>query len=236
MKSGLSSLHYYWSMGDRIVGEFFDSMALNELFAYKFRELDGCTYDVYENRYMLPFGFTYDGYLTMDTWEELNEQEREYALLQGVLLEEEPKGYQEVTPQETVIEAAWEITAMTDVEADGLRFQAKKDGACMILKPSQSLSDCELSVTIKGLELLSNAQEISEKINWCVSYADGQKTELVSTNLMFLGLPLETGTHTIRLCYHTPGLFTGKLITLAGSAAFCLILYRYRRKIRRNRS
>ena len=46
---------------------------------------------------------------------------------------------------------------------------------------------------------------------------------------MFMGLPLEAGTHEIELVYETPGLKIGAGITEMGIAA-CLMLYVVRRK------
>ena len=46
---------------------------------------------------------------------------------------------------------------------------------------------------------------------------------------MFMGLPLEAGTHEIELVYKTPGSQLGTGITEVGIAA-CLMLYVVRRK------
>lgn len=50
-----------------------------------------CT--VFKNEYALPLGYTYDSYYTRTDYEQMNEMERQNALLQGILLEKEQKGY-----------------------------------------------------------------------------------------------------------------------------------------------
>lgn len=50
-------------------------------------------------------------------------------------------------------------------------------------------------------------------------YVDGKKTSVEKFKDTFLGIHLEEGTHTIKLCYKTPGLFVGAAIS-----AFCIAL------------
>lgn len=52
---------------------------------------------------------------------------------------------------------------------------------------------------------------------WTV-YDNGKKAELQKANLMYLGMPIEAGSHEIRLVYRTPGGTAGILVSLAGVA------------------
>lgn len=58
---------------------------------------------------------------------------------------------------------------------------------------------------------------------------DGKPARIYQANSMFMGLPLEAGTHEIELRYKTPGSKIGTGITEIGIAA-CLMLYVVRRK------
>ena len=58
---------------------------------------------------------------------------------------------------------------------------------------------------------------------------DGKNVKLYQANSMFMGLPLEAGTHEIELRYKTPGSTIGTGITEIGIAA-CLMLFVVRRK------
>ena len=61
------------------------------------------------------------------------------------------------------------------------------------------------------------------------AYVDGNKTKIYQANSMYIGLPLEAGTHEIELVYKTPGLQAGTGITEIG-LALCIMLFVARRK------
>lgn len=48
------------------------------------------------------------------------------------------------------------------------------------------------------------------------AYDNGKKAELQKANLMYLGMPIEAGSHEIRLVYRTPGGTAGIFVSLAG--------------------
>jgi uncharacterized membrane protein YfhO len=55
------------------------------------------------------------------------------------------------------------------------------------------------------------------------AYVDGQETELLRANYMYMALPIEAGEHTIELKFEIPGVFTALWI-MAGSAGMFVIL------------
>lgn len=55
-------------------------------------------------------------------------------------------------------------------------------------------------------------------------YVDGKETELLQTNVMYMGVPLTAGEHQIELRYTTPYLKAGLLLSGAGFAAFIVLL------------
>ena len=56
------------------------------------------------------------------------------------------------------------------------------------------------------------------------AYVDGKETELVQANSMYMGVELKKGKHSIVLTYCTPYLVPGIILTVAGLAAFLLIV------------
>lgn len=62
---------------------------------------------------------------------------------------------------------------------------------------------------------------------------DGEETELLQTNVMYMGVPLTAGEHQIELRYATPYLKVGMLLTGVGFAAFIVLLVC--RKVRKSR-
>ena len=65
--------------------------------------------------------------------------------------------------------------------------------------------------------------------NGWTALVDGKPAKIYQANSMFMGLPLEAGTHEIELVYKTPGGKIGTGITEMGIAA-CLMIYVVRRK------
>lgn len=64
---------------------------------------------------------------------------------------------------------------------------------------------------------------VQDNDGWTL-YVDGEKTDYMTGNIMGISVPLEAGSHTIRLEYHTPGMKLGAAIT-ALTILFCMILY-----------
>lgn len=63
-------------------------------------------------------------------------------------------------------------------------------------------------------------------------YVDGKETELLQTNVMYMGVPLTAGEHQIELRYTTPYLKVGLLLSGVGVAAFIvfLLVLKYKKK------
>lgn len=64
------------------------------------------------------------------------------------------------------------------------------------------------------------------------AYVDGKETGTYAANVMFLGIDIPAGKHTVEIRYRTPGLVAGVILSLIGCVAACLILW-YERKERK---
>lgn len=67
------------------------------------------------------------------------------------------------------------------------------------------------------------------------AYVDGQETQLLRANTMYMALPLTAGAHTVELRYTTQGLKAGAILSAAGILTFCGVLLCSRRTKGRNR-
>lgn len=65
------------------------------------------------------------------------------------------------------------------------------------------------------------------------AYVDGEETEVYAANVMFLGIDIPAGNHTVEIRYRTPGLVTGVILSLIGCLAAGFILW-YERKERKH--
>ncbi|WP_029232346.1 YfhO family protein [Butyrivibrio sp. VCB2006] len=61
------------------------------------------------------------------------------------------------------------------------------------------------------------------------AYVDGQKSELLKVNTMFMGLEMPAGNHEIVLKYHTPGLLPGFILMVLG-IVLLVVLVKYEKK------
>ena len=52
------------------------------------------------------------------------------------------------------------------------------------------------------------------------AYVDGEKTEILKSNVMFMSIPLTAGSHEIEIRYSTPGLFAGFILSILGVLIF----------------
>jgi uncharacterized membrane protein YfhO len=86
----------------------------------------------------------------------------------------------------------------------------------------------QITVTDSGSLVLS----IPADAGWEL-YVDGEKTEVEPFFDALIGVSLEEGTHTIRLCYTTPGVKVGAAVSAAALALFGIsMLIRYGRRRR----
>lgn len=60
------------------------------------------------------------------------------------------------------------------------------------------------------------------------AYVDGQKTDLVKANSMYMGVELKKGRHSIVLTYCTPYIVPGMILTVTGLVLFFVIAFYYR--------
>ncbi len=63
------------------------------------------------------------------------------------------------------------------------------------------------------------------------AYIDGQETDILRGNIMYMALPLEKGEHKIILKYSTPGLKIGTIVSIFGIVCFIgIVLYEKKKK------
>lgn len=95
-----------------------------------------------------------------------------------------------------------------------------------------SFASSEITGTVNAEQDRYLVFSIPYSKGWTV-YDNGRKAELQKANLMYLGMPIEEGSHEIRLVYRTPGGTAGILVSLAG---VILMIFLCRRSPRRTES
>lgn len=85
-----------------------------------------------------------------------------------------------------------------------------------------SFASSEITGTVNAEQDRYLVFSIPYSKGWTV-YDNGKKAELQKANLMYLGMPIEAGSHEIRLVYRTPGGTAGILVSLAGVILMILL-------------
>ncbi len=365
---------FYWSLQNSNIAQFIDEMdlpyrylyqyynldnraALNALAAVKYYEsgsiynkpygFDEIKEDIYENANCLPIGYTYSAYITRDMYDGLTAVEKQQALLQGVLLEEEQPQLEKAEPvftQQsvdytlvtddnctyengilTVNKKNAEITLYFDgiensetyislelndfdskEKAGTLKFSAvgatddtvcaentytfnskysiRHDNRNQLLFNTGYSEEAKKSITVKvntaGVYYIPEISVIcqpmdnfSAQINelkadtlenvcaadntitgtislekskiLCLSvpyskgwsaYVDGEETQILKADTMYMALVLDEGEHNIELVYHTPYLKAGICLSALGFAGFAGYIVFYETSLKRKKS
>lgn len=114
-------------------------------------------FTIYQNKYALPVGYTYTGYLTRSAYDKLSPLERQQALLQCVILPDEQAEQVQgqltgTKPRLSTQDVPWSVKDQKDAKL--------KDNAIVVKKPGGSVTltfagaaDCETYVYFKNLEM-----------------------------------------------------------------------------------
>lgn len=173
-------------------------------------------YEIYENDYYIPPGFTYDSYITRSEYDKLDKSAREHCLLKAMVLEDaaadkygqylenyDDSGfYSFYNSEEEYFEncLARRLTAATEFKRDKSGFSA------VISLPRENL--VFFSVPYE--------QGWTAKVN-------GKPADIVRVNVGFMAVLCPAGENvSIRFDYMTPGLITGGLVSLSAIGVFAL--------------
>lgn len=91
-------------------------------------------YKVAENRYALPLGYTYDSYLTREEYKKMTPIQRQQALMQGILLEDEIEGYNHIEPTYSDKNKEYKIKCSSGVDYKEGKYIVIKDNAKITLE------------------------------------------------------------------------------------------------------
>ena len=142
------------------------------------------SYTVYENTYALPIGYTYDRYMDRTSYEKLDEQDRERAMLDSVLLETDLPEYEKSEPAERSQELPFTVAEEKNVETEGNTFRVKKDGGKVTFRVNKQIRRSEVALRIKGLKFKGRKKR-TKQLNITISEKkDIKKT--VSKRLIYL--------------------------------------------------
>ena len=139
------------------------------------QENSGQKYTIYKNKNPLPLGYTYSSYIPKKHYNQLFSLDRQNAMLQGIVLDKDLKGYDETKVDESKKSIAYTMSMDKEIENKGKSFIVKKKGAAITLS-FEGNRDCETYLYIKNMKMGQEVKKgkYSRKANIVVKSTDEQ--------------------------------------------------------------
>lgn len=117
-------------------------------------DIAGQTYCVYQNEAALPIGFTADARMTRADYEALTPVERQSALLDAVLLEDDAGTALPAVQPDTsrVVTADAQVTLNGVERLDETTYYAPADGGSIVFTVAQPAQNCESYLVVEGMD------------------------------------------------------------------------------------
>ena len=182
-------------------------------------------YYIYENKNYVPYGFSYNYYMSYDFCDSYSKSDRASLMLKAVLLtDEQIKKYGHM------------LDNLENLELPPYNYG--EDATTLSITDEAMAYDCENLRKTSAYSFETDnygftAKVTREKDNlvffsvpydegW-TAYVNGKETEIEKVNAGFMAVKVGAGESEIRFTYRTPGLVNGLLIT--GGACVLLLLY-----------
>lgn len=111
---------------------------------YQDEKTDGLNYQIYKNKYSLPFGYTYSEYITTDQYQNMSPLNRQEAMMQGAVLEQEITDLNKADPKFTEEEIPFEVQDSKNVSYKDGVFRVKKESSVTIIFKGAEASETYL--------------------------------------------------------------------------------------------
>ena len=181
-------------------------------------------YYIYENKNYIPYGFSYDYYMSYDFCDSYSKSNRAQLMLKAILLDDKQiKKYSDI---------------LENIEATDTPPYDYDEGTTLSLTDEAMEYDCEKRRETAALSFKTDnhgftARVTRDKSNlvffsvpydegWS-AYVNGEPAEIEKVNAGFMAVKVDKGTSEIRFEYKTPGLVNGLMIT--GGACVLLLIY-----------
>ena len=178
-------------------------------------------YKVYENEYYIPYGFTYDSYVTTDEYEDCSESNRSLLMLKSIVLtDEQAKKYQNILQHDEKI-ALYKYTQAEYFQDCKNRNQL----TCQSIQFENSRFTAKIQTGDSGKLVFFS---IPYESGWSAT-VNGKNAVIEKVNVGFMAVEVPANTNsTIVFTYRTPGLMLGTGITLGGVIIFILYMILYK--------
>ncbi|MBQ2316575.1 MAG: YfhO family protein [Clostridia bacterium] len=188
---------------------------------YKYIKTSG-DYYVYENENYVPYGFSYDYYMTQEFCDDYNEDSRSRLMLKAILLNERQiKKYGDI--MQNIEDIGYEDTYET-----GTTLSLSDEAMSIDSKNLAETSAYSFDIDNYGFEAKVTRDKES-LVFFSVPYdkgwratVNGQAVEIEKVNVGFMAVSVPSGNSTIRFDYETPLLAEGTKLTIAAITVFLI--------------
>ncbi len=174
-------------------------------------------YKIYENKYFIPYGFTYDTYVTQKEYDECEESDRSLLLLKSMVLSDEQiKKYGDILKHDTKLDEY--KYNHSEYYSD---CEDRNKLTCSSIKFENSKFTAKIT-TGKDKELVFFS--IPYESGWSAT-VNGKAADIEKVNVGFMAVAVPANqTSTIVFTYTTPGLALGAAITGGSAVIFAVYL------------
>ena len=191
---------------------------------YKYLKTEGGYY-IYENQNYIPFGFSYQYYMTEEFCERYSKQNRAGLMLKAILLEDE-----QVRKYGSLLQNISTLSSQKGGNALSLSDESMSNDCAKLKKTAADsfrFDNYGFTATVKREKPNLVFFSVPFDEGWSAT-VNGKAVPIEKVNKGFMAVKVEKGNSTIRFRYTTPGLADGLLITgaaatlLAGYMIICL--------------
>jgi uncharacterized membrane protein YfhO len=171
-------------------------------------------FNIYENQYWIPMGFTYDYYTDTDTVNNVQDTRRPNVLLEAVVLDDAAKGrYMDILKKYEYNSADVAQDHFEEVCAE------KRAASCYYFKESTNGFDAKINLEDDKLLFFS----VPYEEGWTAT-VNGEEVQIDKANYGFMAIRCPAGESDIHFEYKTAGLSAGKKISAAGVGVFIVYM------------
>ena len=188
----------------------------NQMPGYKFL-MSKNNYKVYENQYYIPYGFTYDEYITTEEYDNVTESDRHLLLLKTMVLsKDQARKYSKLLKHSNV--NSFEYTEKQYFED----CKKRKENVCTDMKFENSRFSAKFTAG-KTDELVFFS--IPYEPGWSAQ-VNGQPAEIERVNVGFMAVKVPAGkTSEIVFSFTTPGIGMGAMVSGAGIVLYIVYMF-----------
>lgn len=199
-------------------------------------------FDIWENQYYIPMGFSYDYYITREEYDAVSEANRHLVLLKALVLsDEQAEKYGDLLthvdslslPEDTEdgsVPGVQDIsTASAEGEGSDITFLYSEEAYYQDCLDRRSMSCSSFSRDNGGFSATFTGDRerlVFFSVPWeggWTATVNGEPATIEKVNVGFMAVKVPAGTSEIRFNYETPGLKLGAAVSAAG--VLILVLY-----------